>query len=68
MFLKALPPVSKRSRKDHEVKAIVLIGGGRTFIAGADIKEFGKITSGGDRKRGPGLNEMLNRIETAPSR
>ena len=43
--------------KDDAVKAIVLIGGGRTFIAGADIKEFGKITSGGDRKRGPGLNE-----------
>src|SRR6202040_1844267 len=28
------------------VRAIVVIGGGRTFIAGADIKEFGKITSG----------------------
>ena len=49
--------------KDDAVKAIVLIGGGRTFIAGADIKEFGKITSGGDRKRGPGLNAVLNRIE-----
>ncbi len=49
--------------KDDSVKAIVLIGGGRTFIAGADIKEFGKITSGGDRKRGPGLNGILNRIE-----
>ena len=29
-----------------EVAAIVVIGAGRTFIAGADIKEFGKITSG----------------------
>ena len=35
---------------DAEVKAIVLIGGGRTFIAGADIKEFGKITSGAKRE------------------
>jgi 3-hydroxyacyl-CoA dehydrogenase len=26
--------------------AIVLIGAGRTFIAGADIREFGKIVSG----------------------
>lgn len=34
---------------DPTVKSIVLIGGGRTFIAGADIKEFGKITSGGNR-------------------
>src|SRR2546422_1026655 len=31
---------------DDTVKAVVLIGGGRTFVAGADIKEFGKITSG----------------------
>ncbi len=29
-----------------EVAAVVVIGGGRTFIAGADIKEFGKITAG----------------------
>jgi 3-hydroxyacyl-CoA dehydrogenase len=32
--------------KDESVQAAVLIGGGRTFVAGADIKEFGKITSG----------------------
>src|SRR5580693_1568826 len=32
--------------KDDSVKAAVLIGGGKTFVAGADIKEFGKITSG----------------------
>jgi len=32
--------------KDASVQAAVLIGGGRTFVAGADIKEFGKITSG----------------------
>jgi 3-hydroxyacyl-CoA dehydrogenase len=31
---------------DSEVRAVVIIGGGRTFIAGADIREFGKITSG----------------------
>jgi 3-hydroxyacyl-CoA dehydrogenase len=34
---------------DHAVKAAVVIGGGRTFVAGADIKEFGKMTSGGPR-------------------
>ncbi len=49
--------------KDDTVKAIVLIGGGRTFIAGADIREFGKITSGGDRKRGPGFLGVLERME-----
>src|SRR5258707_8939559 len=31
---------------DNLVKAVVLIGGGRTFVAGADINEFGKITAG----------------------
>ncbi|HLJ51009.1 MAG TPA: 3-hydroxyacyl-CoA dehydrogenase NAD-binding domain-containing protein [Bryobacteraceae bacterium] len=51
---------------DPEVQAIIVIGGGRTFIAGADIREFGKITSGGDRKRGPGLNAGLEKIENSP--
>ena len=49
--------------KDPSVKAVVLIGSGRTFIAGADIREFGKITAGGDRNRGPGLVAILDRIE-----
>jgi len=35
--------------KDRGIRAAVLIGGGRTFVAGADIKEFGKITSGKTR-------------------
>jgi len=48
--------------KDDSVKAAVLIGGGKTFVAGADIKEFGKITSG---KGGVGLElpALLLRIE-----
>src|ERR1700683_4088929 len=47
--------------KDPSVKAAVLIGGGRTFVAGADIKEFGKMTSG--RTRGAGLLPLLLGIE-----
>ena len=47
--------------KHEGVKAAVLIGGGRTFVAGADIKEFGKITSG--KSRGAGLLPLLLRIE-----
>ncbi len=35
---------------DPAVKAAVVIGSGRTFVAGADIKEFGKVTSGGPRR------------------
>ena len=49
------------AQNDLSVKAIVLIGAGRTFIAGADIKEFGKITSG--EKSGPELNLLLQNIE-----
>jgi len=48
---------------DPTVKAAVLIGGGRTFIAGADIKEFGKMTSG--KPRGEGLLPFLLKIENS---
>jgi 3-hydroxyacyl-CoA dehydrogenase len=48
--------------RDNSVKAAVLIGGGRTFVAGADIKEFGKITSG-KASRGEGFKPLLLRVE-----
>ncbi len=51
-----------RFEADAQVKAIVLIGSGSTFIAGADIKEFIKITSG-QKKRGPGLHPVINNLE-----
>lgn len=51
--------------EDDSVNAIVLIGGGRTFIAGADIKEFGKITSG-QKRSGPGLTTVIERLENSP--
>ena len=34
------------SSGDESVRAVVLIGAGHTFIAGADIREFGKIVAG----------------------
>ncbi|HKM67801.1 MAG TPA: 3-hydroxyacyl-CoA dehydrogenase NAD-binding domain-containing protein [Candidatus Acidoferrum sp.] len=46
---------------DASLKAAVLIGGGRTFVAGADIKEFGKMTAG--KTRGAGLLPLLLKIE-----
>ena len=45
---------------DSAVKAIVLICAGKTFIAGADISEFGKPP------KGPTLFEVQEVIETAP--
>ncbi len=44
---------------DDSVKAIVLRCDGATFIAGADISEFGKPF------QGPDLNQLLNSIEAA---
>jgi 3-hydroxyacyl-CoA dehydrogenase len=46
---------------DAGSQAAVLIGAGKTFVAGADIKEFGKMTSG--QSRGMELPALLNRIE-----
>lgn len=53
----ALDQIAQNAR----VSATVLIGGGRTFVAGADIKEFGKMTAG--KSRGPGLLPLLLKIE-----
>src|SRR5207248_5895595 len=52
-------------RADAAVKAVVLIGGGRTFIAGADIKEFLKFTSGANA-RDLGIDPMLAALEDCP--
>jgi 3-hydroxyacyl-CoA dehydrogenase len=50
---------------DDSVRAAVLIGANRRFIAGADIKEFGKITASGKRDS-IGLNEVLDKVENCP--
>src|SRR5882672_9655476 len=48
--------------KDDAVQAVVFIGGGRTFVAGADIKEFGERVSGKIICR-ESLKPLLLRIE-----
>lgn len=50
----------KQAIEDPEVNAIVLICEGRTFIAGADITEFGKAP------QGPSLFDAQAMIENAP--
>ncbi|MGZ3340318.1 MAG: 3-hydroxyacyl-CoA dehydrogenase NAD-binding domain-containing protein, partial [Reyranella sp.] len=45
---------------DPNIDAIVLIGGGRTFIAGADIREFGKPPTGAS------LNDVIATMENCP--
>ena len=49
----------KAGQADPDVKAMVLMGGGRTFIAGADITEFGKPP------RGKPLHDVLHDIENS---
>jgi len=48
--------------KDASIQAAVLIGGGTTFVAGADIKEFGKMTASG-KPRGAGMLQFLLKVE-----
>ncbi|WP_315783841.1 MULTISPECIES: 3-hydroxyacyl-CoA dehydrogenase NAD-binding domain-containing protein [unclassified Bradyrhizobium] len=50
----------KAAIDDPAIKAIVLTCGGRTFIAGADITEFGKPP------KPPALNDVLSTIENSP--
>ncbi|RPH82909.1 MAG: 3-hydroxyacyl-CoA dehydrogenase, partial [Candidatus Rokuibacteriota bacterium] len=45
---------------DAGVGAIVIVCAGRTFIAGADITEFGKPPAA------PGLHEVLDLVEGSP--
>lgn len=50
-----------RAGADPDARAVVVIGAGRTFIAGADIREFGKIVAG--EKPRLSLYGFLERIE-----
>jgi 3-hydroxyacyl-CoA dehydrogenase len=47
---------------DSAITAAVLIGAGRTFVAGADIREFVRVTSG-EKQRIPLLLALARQIE-----
>ena len=49
-----------QARGDAATRAIVLVGAGRTFIAGADITEFSKPS------QPPSLSEIIGLIENSP--
>jgi 3-hydroxyacyl-CoA dehydrogenase len=52
------------AEKDSAARAIVIIGGGRTFIAGADIKEL-ELAAAGRGSGPPEFHAILARIEDA---
>ena len=49
----------QRAMADAAIQAIVVIGAGKTFVAGADIKEFGKPMNG------PSLLDTLAALEAS---
>ncbi|WP_298860828.1 3-hydroxyacyl-CoA dehydrogenase NAD-binding domain-containing protein [uncultured Sulfitobacter sp.] len=49
-----------RAEGDANVKAVLIVGDGRAFIAGADITEFGKPP------KAPALPDLCTRIEGSP--
>ena len=53
-------------RDDASVRAVVLIGGGRAFCGGADINEFGQITSGQVPAAASPIPRLLEAIEQFP--
>ena len=49
-----------RAEADEAIKAVLIVGDGRAFIAGADITEFGKPPMA------PALPDLCTRIESSP--
>ncbi|RJF72789.1 3-hydroxyacyl-CoA dehydrogenase [Deinococcus cavernae] len=49
------------AEKDESIRAVVIIGGGRTFIAGADIRTFNL-----PREQAPDLRGFISRLDQFP--
>jgi enoyl-CoA hydratase/carnithine racemase len=55
----------RNSIADPSVDAIILLGTGKTFIAGADIREFQRMTSG-EKEAKVGLYPLMLAVEDSP--
>ena len=47
--------------RDTQVRAIIVIGGGKTFVAGADINQLSEVIAGSGSL--PAFHPVLNAIE-----
>lgn len=54
---RGLSAAIERADEDSSVQAVLIVGAGRNFIGGADIREFGKLPMP------PSLPDVCNRIE-----
>ncbi|HUG37704.1 MAG TPA: 3-hydroxyacyl-CoA dehydrogenase NAD-binding domain-containing protein, partial [Candidatus Limnocylindrales bacterium] len=57
---RGLQTALQQGLSDDGARALVLVGGGRTFIAGADIREFGQPS------QPPDLNSVIASYEASP--
>lgn len=57
---KGLMDAILRAQADPEIKALILIGGGKTFVAGADINDFGKPYGT------PSLYDIIDALDACP--
>jgi 3-hydroxyacyl-CoA dehydrogenase len=60
--IQALGDAFEAAARDTGTRAIVLMGAGRTFTAGADIRELEQF-AWGDAPRAPDLHALMERIE-----
>ena len=61
----AIDAAVQSANTDDSVRAILLIGAGRTFVAGADISELGQVAAG-TIELGTELPTLLETIESSP--
>lgn len=61
----AIESALERIADDAEIKGAILIGGGKTFIAGADIREFDKIRNQ-TRDAGSPILQLILLLEDLP--
>src|SRR6186997_2984368 len=59
-----LPAVVARLAEDAAIDAIVVVGAGRTFVAGADIKELEQAAW--STAEPPALHDLLRLVEEVP--